>query len=65
MLDFTQLFVHVDDFWHTFHPFFQHHPLEDSRRKRRREDELSTSEIMTLLIGFQTSGSAARPFQRG
>jgi len=54
-MDFTELFVEVDDFWLAFTPEYERHLLVDGRRHRRREGQLSVSEIMTLLIAFQTS----------
>ena len=54
-MDFTELFVAVDDFWLAFRPEYERHLLTDGRRHRRREGQLSVSEIMTILIAFQTS----------
>ena len=54
-MDFTELFVEVDDFWLAFTPEYERRLLVDGRRHRRREGQLSVSEIMTLLIAFQTS----------
>ena len=55
-MDFTKLFVVVDDFWLAFKPGYQKRLLASSARQRRRDTRLSTSEIMTILIAFQTSG---------
>ena len=55
MLDFTTLFVDVDDCWKNFEKMYAAHLIEDGVRKRRRESKLSISEIMTILISFQTS----------
>lgn len=55
-MDFTQLFVDVDDFWLAFKPGYQKRLLACGSRQRRRDTRLSTSEIMTILIAFQTSG---------
>lgn len=56
MSDFTTLFVDVDDCWKGFQKNYNKHLLEDGTRRRNRECNLSISEIMTIVIGFQTSG---------
>ena len=54
-MDFTELFVDVDDFTKGFEVELERYRLVDDRSRRRREGQLSGSEIMTLLIAFQTS----------
>jgi hypothetical protein len=54
--DFTALFVNVDDCWKAFEKIYAKHLIEDGTRRRNRQSNLSTSEIMTILIAFQTSG---------
>jgi len=54
--DFTTLFVNVDDCWKAFEKIYAKHLIEDGTRKRNRQNKLSISEIMTILIAFQTSG---------
>lgn len=54
-MDFTNLFVEVDDFWKTFRPQYERHLFADHKRRRRRDSRLSASEIMVILIVFQTS----------
>lgn len=54
-MDFTELFVAVDDFWSAFRPEYEAHLLSEGRRHRRRQGQLCVSEIMTILIAFQTS----------
>lgn len=56
MLDFTTLFVDVDDCWKNFEKIYAAHLIEDGVRKRNRNSKLSISEIMTILIAFQPSG---------
>jgi hypothetical protein len=56
MLDFTTLFVDVDDCWKNFAQNHAVNLIENGVRKRSRENKLSISEIMTILIAFQTSG---------
>lgn len=55
-MDFTMLFVDVDDCWKNFEKIYAAHLIEGGVRKRNRDSNLSISEIMTLLIAFQTSG---------
>jgi len=55
-MDFTKLFVDVDDCWKAFEKNYAKHLIVDGTRKRNRNGNLSTSEIMTILIAFQTSG---------
>jgi len=55
-MDFTRLFVDVDDCWKAFEKMYAKHLIEDGTCKRNRKSNLSTSEIMTILIAFQTSG---------
>lgn len=55
-MDFTELYVDVDDFWQNFGDLYQQRQIADGLRHRRREAQLSVSEIMTILIAFQSSG---------
>ncbi len=55
-MDFTELFVDIDDFWKKFQPIYQKHLLQDRKIQRKRKNKLSMSEIMTILIAFQISG---------
>jgi len=54
-MDFTDLFVDVDDFWKQFRPAYEQRLLADGQRRRLRCGQLSASEIMTILIAFQSS----------
>jgi len=54
-MDFTELFVEIDDFWKNLQIIYDNHLLEDGTRKRSRPCRLGISEIMTILIAFQTS----------
>ncbi len=52
-LDFTSLFCQIDDFCQSFEPLLQQHLLKDQTRpSRNRAAKLSTSEMMTIVIGF-------------
>lgn len=54
-MDFTALFVEVDDFWSAFGQDYERRLLADGQRHRRRRGQLCLSEIMTILIAFQSS----------
>ena len=54
-MDFTALFVEVDDFWSAFGQDYERRLLADGQCHRRRRGQLCLSEIMTILIAFQTS----------
>jgi len=54
-MDFTALYVQVDDFWLQFRPEYERRLIADGQRRRRRDGQLSISEIMTILITFHTS----------
>lgn len=54
-MDFTALYVDVDDFWQPFRESYEQRLIADGHRHRRREAELTVSEMMTILIAFQTS----------
>ncbi len=56
MLDFTTLFVDVDDCWKNFAKNYAACLIDDGVHKRSRKSNLSISEIMTIVIAFQTSG---------
>jgi Transposase DDE domain len=54
-MDFTSLFVDVDDFCQAFLPRWHRHLLQSRARQRNRQPRLAFSEIMTILIGFHAS----------
>jgi len=54
-VDIVALFCDLDDFYQAFAPAWQKHLLPAPGRHRRRPCRLSTSEIMTLAVAFQTS----------
>jgi hypothetical protein len=54
-MDIVALFCDLDDFYRAFAPVWQKHLLPAPGRHRRRSCRLSTSEIMTLVVAFQTS----------
>ena len=54
-MDFTELFVSVDDFYNIFRTEYQRRLLADQIRRRQRDGRLCISEIMTIVITFQTS----------
>ena len=55
MMSLLELFVRVDDFCQSFLPIWETKQLEDGSKKRLRRGQMSTSEIMTILIYFHQS----------
>jgi hypothetical protein len=49
------LFCDVDDFCKVFIPQWRKQLLEDGTRKRQREGQMTTSEIMTIVVSFHMS----------
>lgn len=56
MIILEELFCSVDDFCIRFIPGWQKYCIESGCSHRRRSGKLSLSEVMTILIAFQTSG---------
>ena len=54
-MDIVALFCDLDDFYQAFAPTWQQHLLPAPGPHRQRARHLSTSEIMTILIAFQSS----------
>jgi Transposase DDE domain len=54
-MDIVALFCDLDDFYRAFAPTWHRRLLPAPGRHRRRPCRLSTSEIMTLVVSFQTS----------
>lgn len=52
----TRIFCKVDDFCEEFEPWLKSRMIESGDRKRQRSSLLSLSEIMTILVAFQSSG---------
>jgi hypothetical protein len=50
-----ELFCDVDDFCQAYWPQWEQHLLADGTKQRRRATHMAPSELMTLLILFQTS----------
>ena len=51
-MSLLELFCHVDDFCQGFEPVWQQSLLQQGTIKRVRQTQLSTSEIMTIVIHF-------------
>jgi transposase len=54
-MSILDLYCSVDAFWHQFEPLWEREQLW-AKRCRRRATRLSPSELMTILILFQSSG---------
>jgi hypothetical protein len=57
-MSILDLFCSVDTFWQQFEPLWEREQLRGGRqrRRRRRATRLSPSELMTILILFQSAG---------
>ena len=55
MKNLVELYCDVDDFCKVFIPQWQKQLLEDGTNKRQRKGQMSTSEIMTIVVGFHMS----------
>jgi len=55
-VDILRLFFDCDEFCRVFEPPLRALLLCDGKRHRHRESILSTSEVMTIVILFQSSG---------
>jgi hypothetical protein len=51
----VELFCDVDDFCKVFIPQWRKQLLEDGTRKLQREGQMTTSEIMTIVVSFHMS----------
>jgi hypothetical protein len=51
-MSLLELFCHVDDFWKAFAPGFYTYQLARRLITRQRPGQLSSSEVMTILIAF-------------
>jgi hypothetical protein len=55
MSKLVDLFCDVDNFCKVFIPQWRKQLLEDGIRKRQREGQMTTSEIMTIVVSFRMS----------
>lgn len=55
-LHIIKIFVEVDNFCKEFEPWFNSKLIERNQKTRVRKSQLCLSELMTILISFQTSG---------
>ncbi len=55
-MDILPVFCDIDDFCLFFEPLFQQKLLADQPPKRQRASSLALSEVMTIIVGFHTSG---------
>ncbi len=55
-MDILPLFCDIDDFCLLFEPLWHERLLAEQPRQRRRTATLCLSEVMTLIVGFHTSG---------
>jgi len=55
-VELTELFIFVDDFYKLIEQDWNQYRIDNNLNKRIREPELHSSEIMTILIFYHTSG---------
>jgi len=55
-MDILRLFFDCDEFCQDFLPRLAAQQLPDGKPHRHRDSSLSTSEVMTIVILFQSSG---------
>lgn len=55
MFDLVALYCQVDDFWKSFQPEWEKHLIDSGKKKTGPEPELSTAEMMTIVILFHQS----------
>ena len=55
-MDTLLLFCVIDDFCLFFEPSWKQHLLALAPKQRAREPRLCLSEVLTIIVGFHTSG---------
>jgi hypothetical protein len=55
MMDLTELYCTVDDFWKSFNNEWEKHLIDSGKSKRGPESTLSQAEMMTIIILFHQS----------
>ena len=66
MYSLEELFCPIDDFCLEFEPAWRRQLVSSGKRRRDRQKRMRLSEIMTILISFQTSGCRNfKTFYRG
>jgi hypothetical protein len=56
MVDLTELFCSIDDFWKNFEPQWKERWVAKGKGEPKRESGLSLSEVMTLVVLFHIVG---------
>ena len=56
MIDLTELFCNIDDFWKNFEKLWNKRLLAEGRQEPKREGRMCLSEVMTLVILFHIIG---------
>lgn len=55
-MSLLEMFCEIDDFWQEFKPWWESQLVAESSRHRRRESNLTMSEIMVIMVMFHQSG---------
>ncbi len=56
MVDVTELFCNIDDFWKNFEPLWKEKLIEAGKREPKRQPSLALSEVMTIVVLFHIFG---------
>ncbi len=56
MIDVTELFCSIDDFWKNFEPQWKERLIAEGKSAPKREPRLCLSEVMTLVVLFHIIG---------
>ena len=56
MIDLTELFCNIDDFWKSFEPLWKERQIAMGKQGGKRKASLSASEVMTIVVSFHTCG---------
>jgi hypothetical protein len=54
-MDWTETFCAIDDFCQVFEPEWRQRQLESGERRRKRKQQLTLSEMMAIVVMFQSS----------
>jgi len=56
MIDSTELFCSIDDFWQNFEPLWKEKLIAEGKHEAKRQASLSLSEVMAIIILFHIHG---------
>lgn len=56
MIDSTELFCSIDDFWINFEPLWKEKLISEGKHEAKRKASLTSSEVMSIVILFHVHG---------